>query len=84
MQNYKIKLEKAAVKYLERQDKKIRLKLYKLIYQLPAGTDIKKLKSTNLYRLRSGKLRIIYSVDEQERVITIVNIDSRGQVYSNI
>lgn len=41
MKTYKIKFEKAAQKFLDKQDKTQRLRLYKAIYKLPSGTDIK-------------------------------------------
>jgi len=34
-----------------------------------------------LYRYQIGKIRIIYSVDVTRRVIEILNIDNRGDVY---
>ena len=41
---YKIVFEKEAQKFLNKQDKSMRLRIYKAIYKLPDGTDIKKLK----------------------------------------
>jgi mRNA interferase RelE/StbE len=34
-----------------------------------------------LWRYRVGDIRIIYTVDEEKRIIRIVAIDSRGDVY---
>lgn len=42
MKTYKVRFEKAAQKFLDKQDKNQRLRLYKAIYRLPDGTDIKK------------------------------------------
>jgi mRNA interferase RelE/StbE len=84
MQTYKIEFEKAAQKFLDKQDKESRIRLYKAIYKLPDGTDIKKLKGCNLYRLRVGNYRILYSVDDTIRVITVENIDNRGEVYKRL
>lgn len=82
MQIYKIEIEKAAQKFLEKQDKNQRLRLYKAIYKLPDGADIKKLAGLDLYRLRVGNYRIIYTIENEIRLITIENIDNRGQVYN--
>lgn len=57
------------------------MRLYKAIYKLPDGTDIKKLNGHNLYRLRVGNYRILYMIDEEIRLINIENIDNRGDVY---
>lgn len=81
MQTYKIEFEKAAQKFLNKQNESQRLRLYKAIYKLPSGTDIKKLKGYDLYRLRVGDYRILYSIDGEIKVITIENIDNRGDVY---
>ena len=61
-----------------------RLRLYKAIYKLPNGTDIKKIKGCDLYRLRVGDCRVLYTVDEAIRLIDIENIDNRGDVYKRI
>lgn len=84
MQIYRIKFEKSAQKFLDKQDKNQRLRLYKAIYKLPEGQDIKKLSGHNLYRLRVGNYRIIYSIDNVIYLINIENIDNRGQIYNRI
>ncbi len=84
MQTYKINFEKAAIKFLEKQDKAQRIRLYKAIYKLPDGTDIKSLKGCNMYRLRVGNYRILYTIDETIKIIMIENIDNRGQVYKRL
>ncbi|MDO4439219.1 MAG: type II toxin-antitoxin system RelE/ParE family toxin [Eubacteriales bacterium] len=81
MQTYKVKFEKAAQKFLDKQDKTQRLRLYKAIYKLPEGSDIKKMQGYNLYRLRVGDVRILYSIDDVVKIINIENIDNRGDIY---
>lgn len=49
---YKIKIRPKAIKFIEKQDKLQRFRIYKAIYNLPNG-DIKKMVgSKNEYRLR--------------------------------
>lgn len=84
MPTYKIVFEKQAQKFLEKQDKNNRLRLYKAIYKLPNGANIKKLKGHNLYRLRVGDYRILYSVEDTIKLIDIENIDNRGDVYKRL
>lgn len=85
MPTYKIIFEKEAQKFLDKQEKKKRLQLYRAIYKLPQGTDIKKIKGhNNLYRLRVGDCRILYTVDNAIKLIDIENIDNRGDVYKRI
>ncbi len=84
MPTYKIIFEKEAQKFLDKQNKNNRIRLYKAIYKLPEGTDIKKLKGHNLYRLRVGDFRVLYSIDDVIRLIDIENIDSRGDIYKKL
>ena len=84
MQTYKIEFEKSAQKFIDKQPKSQRIRLYKAIYKLPEGTDIKKLKGSELFRLRVGNYRVIYSVDDEIKVIMVENIDNRGDVYKGI
>ena len=46
-------------------------------------TTIKPLhgQKKGLYRYRIGNLRFIYQVDREERIIHIVQIDNRGDIY---
>ncbi len=78
---YVIRFEKAAEKFLRKQTPKTQQNLMKTIYKLPDGTDIKRLKGYDLYRIRVGNIRIIYSITEEIRVINIENIDNRGDAY---
>ena len=53
---YKIKISPKALKFIEKQDKVQRIRIYKAIYELPNG-DVKKLAGAkNEYRLRVRKL----------------------------
>ena len=80
--SYKILFQKSAIKFLQKQDKPTQERLMKAIKLLPSGTDIKKLQGyDNLYRKRVGNIRILYSIEEEVKIINIENIDSRGDVY---
>lgn len=53
---YKIKIRPKALKFIEKQDKFQRIRIYKAIYELPNG-DVKKIaEAKNEYRLRVRKL----------------------------
>lgn len=78
---YKIKIRPKALKFIEKQDKVQRTRIYKAIYNLPNG-DIKKLVGCrNEYRLRVGNYRIIYELNESELIILVTKADNRGQIY---
>lgn len=54
------------------------------INKLPSGTDIKKLQGHNMYRMRVGDMRVLYTIDDIIMVINIENIDSHGGVYKKL
>ena len=82
MTAYRIEFEKAALKFLQKQDKPTRKRLMEVISELPKGTDIKRLQGyNNLYRMRVGNIRVLYSIKESLKIISIENIDNRGDVY---
>ena len=79
----KIVFSKRAVKALDRMDSTIKQRIGKGISGLPKG-DIKKLQGhTDLYRLRIGDWRIVYSYMDANTIL-IENIDLRGQVYKGV
>ncbi len=76
-----ISYSKTAIKTLEEYDRDTRKRLIDAIDKIPQG-DIKRLKGTKspyLYRLRVGKFRIVYHIDNTE--VLIAKIDTRGDIY---
>ena len=80
---YKIKIRPKALKFIEKQDRFQRIRIYKAIYNMPNG-DIKKMAGgKNEYRLRVGNYRVIYEQIEKEFIILITKAENRGQVYKS-
>lgn len=80
---YKIIIKKKAKKFIDNLPKNERLRIVKAIELLPNGEDIKKLKGhSNLLRLRVGDYRIIYTVDNGELIIYIIDVTNRGEIYN--
>lgn len=74
---YKIKIRPKALKFIEKQDRFQRIRIYKAIYNLPNG-DIKKMAGgKNEYRLRVGNYRVIYEQIEKEFIILITKAENR-------
>lgn len=72
---------KNAYNTLSVYDKDTRKRIIEGVEGIPQG-DIKKLQGEKyppLYRLRVGKYRIIYLIEQDE--IVIVKIDTRGDIY---
>ncbi len=78
---YEIKYEKRCLKYLKKLDRNTQLRIIKAINTLPDG-DVKKLQGEiNNYRLRVGDFRVIFSKDDKQLIILIIEIGPRGDVY---
>ncbi len=80
---YKIIIKKPAKKFIDKLPKNEKIRIVKAIEELPDGKDIKCLKGhEGLYRLRVGDYRIIYTVDNGEFIIIIIDAGNRGQIYN--
>lgn len=85
---YKYKIRKKARKFIDSQDVNQRQRILRAIYLLPFLGDIVKIAGRdNLYRLRVGDCRIIFSIDiiEEEETVTLIDVSdagNRGQIYN--
>lgn len=80
---YKIIILKKAKKFIDALPKNERIRVVAAIEQLPNGSDIKPLKGHDgLLRLRVGSYRIIYTVDNGELIVYVIDANNLGQVYS--
>jgi mRNA interferase RelE/StbE len=80
---YRIIIKKPAKKFIDKLSKNEKLRIIKAIEKLPEGEDIKKLKGhDNIYRLRVGDYRILYTVDNGEFIVIVINAGNRGQIYN--
>lgn len=88
LQPYRIIFSKKAEKFLASLGIKDQKKILQKISELKTNRenlDIKKLKSPrNLYRLRIGDFRAIYSIDHEQITIYIVAIGHRRNIYQHI
>lgn len=79
---YRIKLEKPAMKFLEKQTHNQRERLLKAIYQLPDTGDVRRLIPFNgLYRLRVGNFRVVFTIEDDVLLVRVVEIGNRGDIY---
>lgn len=81
---YTIIIEKLAEKFIMKLSRTEKERVLKAIYQLPNGNDIKQLKgkkSKGMYRLRIGDYRIIYTVNNNQLIICVIDAGNRGQIY---
>ncbi|MCL0080831.1 type II toxin-antitoxin system RelE/ParE family toxin [Peptococcaceae bacterium] len=74
---------KKTLKFLQKSDLKTQKRIVDAIDKIPSG-DIKMLqgnKNPPVYRLRIGKFRVIYHFEQNDNMLIIVKIDTRGDVY---
>ena len=84
MAKYKIVIKKSAAKELDKLPKK-ELKLVsnkiKDLASEPRPVGCEKLSGQDRYRIRQGNYRVIYSIDDIVRVVAVVKIAHRREVY---
>ncbi|MCX8130863.1 MAG: type II toxin-antitoxin system RelE/ParE family toxin [Clostridia bacterium] len=81
---YKIKYEKDCLKYLKKLDRNTQIRILNAINQLPFG-DVKRLQgNTGDYRLRVGSYRIVFSKDDENLIISVIEIAPRGEIYKRL
>lgn len=79
---YTIILRKKAKKFVDKLPSNERRRVVAAIERLPNGEDIKRIKGhSDLLRLRVGEYRIIYSVDNGDLVVYVIDADNRGDIY---
>lgn len=84
MASYKILIKPSAVKELEQIPKKDRIRIALKISSLaenPRPNGCEKLSGQDRYRVRQGDYRIIYSIEDLIRIVRIVKLGHRREVY---
>ncbi|WP_168735430.1 type II toxin-antitoxin system RelE family toxin [Cohnella fermenti] len=84
---YKVKFTKEAFKALQKLTSKRQQQVGSIVEQLARNPfivpDVKPLQGTlnDDYRVRIGSLRLIYRIEQNELIITVLHLGSRGDVY---
>ena len=84
MANYELRIKPSAVKELEALQTKDRRRIVERIQGLgdvPRPPGCEKLTGEDRYRLRQGSFRILFEVDDASRIVTVVKIGHRRDVY---
>ena len=82
--NYRVLLQRSAQKALEKFPPEVRNRIYfalKSLGENPRPTGCKKLRDSNYWRIRVGEYRAIYEIDDADRMVTVLRIAHRGEVY---
>jgi mRNA interferase RelE/StbE len=85
---YKVFIEKKAEKDLKKISRETQKKIIAIISKLknnPRPINIRKISSSeNYYRIRMGDYRIIYEINDKERIINVFRIRHRKEAYLNL
>ena len=84
MASYSLLIKPSAVKELERLPAKPRRLIVRKIESLaedphPRGSE--KLSGKDLHRVRQGDYRILYDIQDKARVVVVIRIGHRREVY---
>lgn len=80
--SYRIVIERPAMKFLMKQPQEQRERILKAIQGLPDVGDIKPMAGQkDLYRLRVGSYRVIYTVENDLLIVRVLTVGNRGDVY---
>ena len=84
MGKYKIYIKPTAVKELQRIPKRDVIRIIEKVRGLssdPRPPGCEKLSLEEKYRIRQGKYRIIYAIEDDKLVILVIKIGHRKDVY---
>ena len=80
---YQIIIKEKAKKFIDSLPMNERRRVVAAIERLPDGEDIKRLKGhDNFLRLRVGDYRILYTVDNGELIVYVIDAGNRGQIHN--
>ena len=84
---YKVEIKSSAQKKLNEFDNKIFGRIDKVILSLrenPRPYGYKKLTAFNGYSIRVGQYRILYTIDDNLRIVTIFDVGHRKDIYRGL
>lgn len=84
---YKIELRRRAQRALDKLPKtdfRAIVEAIRELAQTPRPRGVEKVKSTGLWRIRQGDYRIIYHIDDNQQLVTIVRIGHRREIYRSL
>lgn len=88
VERFQIRIQRRPRRYLRRLPKPVLQRIRTAIRALaenPRPQGYEALSGfENLYRIRVGDWRVIYSIEDEELIVLIVEVGPRGQVYRNL
>ncbi len=82
--NYRVQIKRSAEKELDALPGRARARIGKRLLDLegnPRPHGVEKLQGQEAYRLRVGDYRVLFTIDDATRVVTIYAVGHRRDVY---
>ena len=85
---YNLEWRPTALKELDRLDRPVRTRILRKVDALaddprPPGV-IRLAGAPDLWRIRIGNYRVVYGIEDDRLIVSIVRVASRGKVYRDI
>ncbi len=80
--SYQVRLRRVVQKQLDRlvgQDYQTVARAISALEQEPRPRGAKKLAESGLWRIRTGQYRIVYNINDEERVVIVVRVAKRTE-----
>lgn len=84
---YRIELRRRAQRALDRLQKadfQAVVVAINDLAQTPRPRRIETVKGTDLWRIRQGDYRIVYAIDDNQRLVTVAHIGHRREIYRSL
>ena len=84
---YEIELRRRAQRALDRlpeTDFQAVVEAIEELAQTPRPRGVEKVKTTGLWRIRQGDYRIVYGIDDNQQLVTVVRIGHRREIYRSL
>ena len=81
---YTVVIEHRAYKELDRLPRQVLSRIIRPINSLslnPRPSGVKKMFTENGWRIRIGDYRVLYSIDDKNKMVIVYRIKHRGDVY---
>lgn len=88
MAKYKLRIKQSALKELEsiatKTDRRKILRQIQALSSEPRPSGAVKLSGREYYRLRQGRYRILYTIEDEALIIQVIKIGDRKNVYRGL
>ena len=84
---YKVEVRRRAQQALDKLPKTYFPAVVEAIKELartPRPRGVEKVKTTGLWRIRQGDYRIIYGIDDNQQLVSVVRIGHRREIYRSL